>query len=239
MLFVLICSMASKGEINRSGEMLRDARSGVVSITSEERLTATAVVEDFRKGFGYPLTKVSSGLRGLVQQVAPEVLVAQRLKRMTQIIHKLERFPGTKLARMEDIGGCRVVVESSREMELLFERIKRNWEIVRERNYVETPKESGYRAIHLVTERDGHRIEVQLRTKGQQVWANAVEKIAARYQVPLKDEIGPEELIHWLRLAAENIAYKDRGEMPPPSFRVEFSTAVDIALDWMGAEDTK
>lgn len=157
--------------------MLRGARAVVISITSEEKRTATAVVQDFRKGFGYPLTKVSSGLRGLVQQVAPEVLVAQRLKRMTQIIHKLERFPGTNLARMEDIGGCRAVVESSKEIELLLERIERNWEIVRKRNYVEKPKESGYRAIHLVTERDGHRIEVQLRTKGQQAWANVVEKI--------------------------------------------------------------
>ena len=155
------------------------------------------------------------------------------------MIHKLERFPGTNLARMEDIGGCRAVVETSREIVLLVERIERNWEIVRKRNYVETPKESGYRAIHLVTERDQHRVEIQLRTKSQQTWANVVEKIGARYQVPLKDEIGPEELIHWLRLAAENIAYKDRGELPPPSFRVEFSEALKVALDWMEAEDTK
>lgn len=231
--------MPSKGKINRSGELLRKARSLDISISTQEKLDATAIVEEYRKGFGYALTKVSSGLRGMVQQVAPEVLVAQRLKRMTQIIHKLERFPGTNLARMEDIGGCRAVVETSKEIELLLERIERNWEIVRKRNYVETPKDSGYRAIHLVTERDGHRIEVQLRTKGQQAWANAVEKIGARYQVPLKDEIGPEELIHWLRLEAENIAYKDRGEKPYASFGVEFSSALDIALAWMEAEDTK
>lgn len=231
--------MPSKGEINRSGELLRKARSLNVLISAQEKLDATAIVEEYRKGFGYPLTKVSSGLRAMVQQVAPELLVAQRLKRMAQIIHKLERFPGTNLARMEDIGGCRAVVETSREIELLLERITRNCEIVRMRNYVETPKDSGYRAIHLVTERDGHRIEVQLRTKGQQAWANVVEKIGARYQVPLKDEIGPEELIHWLRLAAENIAYKYRSEKPLASFGVEFSEALDIALAWMEAEGTK
>ncbi|MBI3428553.1 MAG: hypothetical protein HY050_00540 [Actinobacteria bacterium] len=145
--------MKSKGEINRSGELLRKARSLDSSISTQEKLTATA--------------------------------------------------------------------------------------IVRMRNYVETPKVSGYRAIHLVTERDGHRIEVQLRTKGQQAWANVVEKIGARYQVPLKDEIGPEELTYWLRLAAGNIAYKDRGEEPPASFGVEFSAALDIAPAWMEAEDTK
>lgn len=231
--------MPSKSEINRSGELIRKALSLDISISAQEKLDAAGIVEEYRKGFGYSLTKVSSGLRAMVQQVVPEVLVAQRLKRMTQIIHKLERFPGTNLARMEDIGGCRAVVETSREVELLLERIERNWEIVRMRNYVETPKVSGYRSIHLVTERDGHRIEVQLRTKGQQAWANAVEKIGARYQMPLKDEIGPEELIHWLRLQAENIAYKGRGEKPPASFGVEFSSALDIALAWMEAEDTK
>ena len=231
--------MASKSEINRSGILLSEARSGAISITLEEKLVATVVVEDFRRGFSYPLTKVTAGLRAMVQQAVPEVFVAQRLKRMTQIIHKLERFPGTNLARMEDIGGCRAVVETSSDIEILLNRIERNWDIVRKRNYVDTPKDSGYRAIHLVTKRDGHRIEVQLRTKGQQAWANVVEKVGARYQVPLKDEIGPEELIIWLRLAAENIAYKDRGEIPPDSFGEEFSAAVDIALGWMEAEDTK
>jgi len=231
--------MTSKSEINRSGELLRKARSLDISINIQEKLDATFIVEEYRKGFGYPLTKVSSGLRAMVQQVSSEVLVAQRLKRMTQIIHKLERFPGTNLARMEDIGGCRAVVETSGEIGLLLEKIERNWDIVRTRNYVEMPKQSGYRAIHLVTERDGHRIEVQLRTRGQQAWANVVEKVAARYQVPLKDEIGPEEIICWLRLVAENIAYKDRGEKPPVSFGVELATALDSALDWMEAEDTK
>ena len=202
-------------------------------------MSATAVVEDFRRGFSYPLTKVSSGLRGIVQQVVPEVLVAQRLKRMNQIIHKLERFPGSKLARIEDIGGCRAVVETSSDMGLVLEKIQTNWEIVRMRNYVDHPKISGYRAIHLVTEKDGHRIEVQLRTKGQQAWANAVEKIGARYQIPLKDEIGPEEIINWLRLGAENIAYRDSGITPPATFRVEFERATDIAITWMEAEDIK
>ncbi len=231
--------MTSKGEINRSGQILCLARSSGNLITLDEKMSATAVVEDFRKGFSYPLTKVSSGLRGIVQQVAPEVLVAQRLKRMNQIIHKLERFPETNLARIEDIGGCRAVVETSRDMNLVLAKIQSNWEIVRIRNYVDVPKISGYRAIHLVTERDRHRIEVQLRTKGQQAWANAVEKIGARYQVPLKDEIGPEELMNWLRLGAENISYRDRGISPPAAFRVEFEAAVDIAITWMEAEDNK
>jgi hypothetical protein len=36
--------------------------------------------------------------------------VGQRLKRELQIIDKLARHPGMKLARMQDIGGCRAVL---------------------------------------------------------------------------------------------------------------------------------
>lgn len=104
---------------------------------------------------------------------------------------------------------------------------------------MQSPKVSGYRAIHLVTERDNHRIEVQLRTRGQQAWANVVEKVAATYQVPLKDEIGPDEIMDWLLLAAEGIAHKDRGEEIPADVRANLSSASEIAFAWMEAEGAK
>ena len=38
--------------------------------------------------------------------------VAQRLKRMPTILSKLERQPTMDITRMQDIGGCRAVVQS-------------------------------------------------------------------------------------------------------------------------------
>ena len=229
----------SKGEINRSGELLRQVRLNPSLFSFAERQAAIQFVEDFRKGYSYPLLKVNTGLRAMVAQVTSDIVVAQRLKRMPQIIHKLERFPGTNLARMEDLGGCRAVLETSDEVDLVHQKITRNWAIIRVRDYVQSPKLSGYRAIHLVVERDNHRIEVQLRTKGQQARANVVEKVAASYQLPLKDEIGPDEVMEWLLLAAEGIAYKDRGETVPTALKAELSTASEIAFAWMEAEGAK
>lgn len=232
-------SVPSKGEINRSGELLRQVRLNPLLFSVAERQAAIQIVEDFRKGYSYPLLKVNTGLRAMVAQVTSDIVVAQRLKRMPQIIHKLERFPGTNLARMEDIGGCRAVLETPDEVNLVHQKIIRNWAIIRARDYVQSPKPSGYRAIHLVVERDNHRIEVQLRTKRQQAWANVVEKVAASYRLPLKDEIGPDEVMEWLLLAAEGIAYKDRGENVSTALKAQLSTASEIAFAWMEAEGAR
>lgn len=62
------------------------------------------------------------------------------------------------------------------------------------RDYIEFPKAIGYRAVHFVVTRDDRAIEVQLRTRGQQQWADAVEAIDARIDLSLKDGVGPERL---------------------------------------------
>lgn len=226
--------MISKNEINRCGEALRTNRIDPSYLTFEEKTYSLHVLEVFRRGFGYPMEKTNSGLRAMVKQLTADVVVSQRLKRIPQIIHKLERFPQTNLARLEDIGGCRVVLDNSQQIRDLLEKISKNWDVKRFHDYVTFPKLSGYRSMHVVIERDGHRIEVQLRTKGQQDWANAVEDIAAKFQIPLKDEKGPYEILEWLRLVAERIAYEDRSEIPPNELINSVDLARSLAVRWMG-----
>ena len=84
-------------------------------------------------------------------------------------------------------------------------RITQRWDVKRERDYIEAPKETGYRGVHLVVERDGRRIEVQLRTAGQQQWADAVERTAGRLGMPLKDGEGDDRVLAYFRAAGEGI----------------------------------
>jgi putative GTP pyrophosphokinase len=211
--------MTSKSQVNRSGEVLRLSRLNPASVSNLDKVSAFEVVEEFRRGFAYPLAKINNGLRNFVQQVSEEILVAQRLKRMPQIIHKLERLPGAQLARMEDIGGCRAVLKTQDQVNAIVRKIQGQWNLARPlRDYIAESKASGYRAIHLIIERDEHRLEIQLRTLGQQTWANVVEKVAAVYRLPLKDDEGAEEIRNWLRLTANNIAYSERQEKPPQEF---------------------
>lgn len=215
----------SKNEVNRCGDRLRNWWS------SEDAPTPTTVadweaIQEFRSSFQYPMTKVAVGVRQFVSRESSEVIVAQRLKRMPQIVGKLVRFPDTKLARMEDIGGCRAILPGGRsEIGGVMRRIKRNWDVKRERDYIAHPKETGYRGVHLVVERDGRRIEIQLRSTGQQAWADAVERTAGRLRLPLKDGHGHPELVEYFRLAALGIAYDEEGLTPDEDFAISFASA--------------
>ena len=57
-------------------------------------------------------------------------------------------------------------------------------------------------------------IEIQLRTQGQHVWVEEVERVAARTGFALKDGRGPEELLEYYRVAAELIALTEPGYPP-------------------------
>ena len=48
----------------------------------------------------------------------------------------------------------------------------------RSSNYVDRPRESGYRAIHIVVVQDGRMIEIQLRTQRMHLWAELVESLS-------------------------------------------------------------
>ena len=121
------------------------------------------------------------------------------------------------------------------EVEGVLRRINRNWEVVRLRNYVTSPKSSGYRAHHLVVERDGRRIEVQLRTRGQQEWADAVEQFANRFGLPLKDEQGPDEVLDFFRIAAQGIYGDEYGATTEEANQVmaRFTAAQETMQHWV------
>lgn len=230
-------TVPSKEEINRAGERLRVAWAGDQLVDEAQELRDRMLVSEFRRGFQYPMQKTAVGLRQFVERESSAPFVAQRLKRLPQIIRKLNRYPETKLARLEDIGGCRAVLADSAEVAGVMARIERNWDVRRVRDYVTRPKTSGYRGIHVIIERDAHRIEVQLRTAGQQAWAETVEQLAGRYSVPLKDEQGPEELLAWLRLAATGIALEESGVDWDETFRRRLAEARRVAFDWMRTRD--
>lgn len=106
--------------------------------------------------------------------------------------------------------------------------------IVRLFDYNATPKDSGYRAAHIVVERDGALIEIQIRTPWQQSWADLVENLDGAYGLTLKDEEGPFEVIEYLRvLAAGYHERNDSGYVGRKRLR-DIETARANALEWLG-----
>jgi ppGpp synthetase/RelA/SpoT-type nucleotidyltranferase len=186
----------------------------------EDELTdAVAILVEYRAGFQDPLKKVTVGLRQFVNRESAEITVGQRLKRTPQILNKLGRYGSMRLTQMEDIAGCRAILSGGApEVAGVLRRIRRNWDVVRIEDYATTPKETGYRAVHVVVRRDGHPVEIQLRTAGQHEWAEAVERWAARTRFALKDGDGPSDLLSYLDLVAWAISADEHDEQPDANF---------------------
>lgn len=137
------------------------------------------------------------------------------------------------LARLEDIGGTRAVVPSLREQEALGLHLVKKWgkDLQREpRDYVNNPKPSGYRAMHYVVEKHGRRIEIQIRTRRQQQWANAVEQADSRLNLTLKDGRGPQEMLDYFTAVGDMLYFQDAALPAPADVRDRFNAMTDTVI---------
>lgn len=230
----------SKGRINRAGEALRDWWIEAAP-PSQDLLEAFGIVAAYRQVHGYPLTLVTGGLRSFVQREPSAGNIGQRLKRMDRIIQKLARFPEMKLARMQDVAGCRAVLESASEVDGVARRVRSNWDVVREKDYRDGgDPDTGYRAVHLVVKRTppgtetSCLVEVQLRTRGQHLWAERVERVAARTGEPLKDGAGPPELLDYFRVMSQVIASIEAGAVPDASLVERYALLHRAVTPYLG-----
>jgi len=197
-----------------------------------EGIVAVAEIALYRSMHAYPLRKVTMGVRQMIEtdfgHGAPRP--GQRFKRMDRILPKLLRFPKMRLSQMEDIGGCRAVFETGDDVNAVARRIRRRWPHARISDHIENPKPDGYRSLHIVEKRDGRLIEVQLRTRRQHAWAEAIESAGPRTGYNLKDGEGPADLRRYFMLAAERLAREDAGLPPDSAIEEEFATLREQVL---------
>lgn len=130
----------------------------------------------------------------------------RRLKRLKAIKNKMDRHDVWNLSTMQDIGGMRLILSSLdavyQTKQLLENTGINDFEIDDSNDYINTPRSTGYRAIHIVfryTPADlqhdcyGQKIELQLRTKYQHIWAMGVETAELITGKALKDGIENDE----------------------------------------------
>jgi putative GTP pyrophosphokinase len=235
-------ALPSKNEINRVGLFLMEVtRDGFDENIHDinKYFDGLDVVNAFRSVHQVPMNKVTLGLRSMVKTATGKPpLVSQRLKRTPRIIRKLVRMNqsgmgDSMLARLEDIGGCRAVVGTPEELEMVRARIERNWgsEITRRRDYVDRPNDMGYRALHFTVLRDGRKIEVQVRTRGQQTWANSIEAADSRLKLTLKDGIAPDSMLEYFSAAGDYIYHQEYGLPVGVELTNRLQTATDRVID--------
>ena len=224
----------SRGEVDRAGTKL--AETGWVGNGRGEPDTRheLAVLNNWRAAHAFPLNTMQMGLRRRAQGVEPDAIVSQRLKRAPATIAKLRRFPGMKLSRMQDVAGCRAIVrspEAVRELWRAHRGSRMKHKLIREVDYIQWPKASGYRGIHLVYRYrsdkndtyNGLQVEIQLRSTLQHAWATAVETAGAIRNQALKSSEGNAGWLRFFTLAASWLAIRERSPTVPetPSEPVE------------------
>ena len=175
-------SAPSKTEIDRLGDRLRKA----VSPADLRALDA------YRRTFSPAYDSV---LREIRETMGMDIS-GRPAKSTSAIIEKLNR-ESIRLSQIQDIAGCRVVVDNRATQDSLALAIVSRYASAHIADRRETPSH-GYRAVHVIVRVDGHPIEVQIRTQLQHLWAELSEKAADRHGFGLKYGKGKVEVLESL-----------------------------------------
>jgi ppGpp synthetase/RelA/SpoT-type nucleotidyltranferase len=215
------------------------------------------VINNWRSSHSYPLHVLKMTLKGRAKSVDAGALVAQRLKRFYSVFLKLNRNEQMKLSQMQDIGGCRAILNNVRDAEKLVAVYKaadvRNSRQdrpipSRQFDYINNPKPDGYRSVHLVYKYqsgssarrvfNGHRIEIQVRSRLQHAWATAVETVDIATSQALKSNVGEEKWKRFFALMGSAIALRERRPLVPgtPTERSQLSDEIRHLADSLNVE---
>jgi len=155
-----------------------------------------------------------------LQKSNPIEHVKARLKSPESIAAKLHRrgfcvTADSAVTNLFDIAGIRCICSYSKDIPFMADVFRRqeDMKIIYERDYITTPKHTGYRSYHLVVEIPIYLtcetryvpVEVQIRTQAMDFWASLEHKVRYKY-----DNGVPESISGELVVCAEEIAELDK-----------------------------
>lgn len=132
----------------------------------------------------------------------PIETIKSRLKSMDSIVLKMKRknYP-ISLESLEenihDVAGIRVICSFPEDIYLLANCLLQQDDItlIERKDYIQNPKETGYRSLHLIVEvpifleneKKSMKVEVQLRTIAMDFWASLEHKLRYKKNIPVNE----------------------------------------------------
>ena len=201
----------SKSQVRKAGRVIKNK-----NMSQSDFYTVIPIIDNWRASHAYPMHNIYTNLRRMVKD-KPEIVVAERLKRLDSIIKKLQREPNMNLLLMQDLGGCRFVTQNIRDVYKYSSKFRnsRKRHLLKETyDYIQHPKLTGYRSLHTVyefksvrnTTYNGMFVEIQFRTHLQHVWATAVETVGLFFNQDIKANIGDEKIRRFFALVSSLFA---------------------------------
>ena len=116
---------------------------------------------------------------------------------------------------LRDIAGARIITSFAKDVTFLVEllRLMPDVNIFEEKDYINSPKSSGYRSYHMIMEvpvfhsgvMEYIPVEIQLRTSAMNFWATLEHKARYKYREHVPEHLGNE-----LVVIADKIAELDQ-----------------------------
>lgn len=213
----------SKTLVDNAGKALaRDTEEDI-----DKYILYTEVFDEYRKNHLDPLSKTTMELQKWLLKYDKDYYIAQRLKRKPQILRKLKRF-SVRLSQLQDIGGARIIVEQNKDVDDLVSFLKgkfqgnRKIRVIRMTDYRgEGREDSGYRAYHVILERDGYKMELQIRSKIQHYWAETIERTSIVYGHHLKELDGDSIVISYFKKLSDLFYEIEAGRKPSAELKTK------------------
>ena len=126
----------------------------------------------------------------------------RRVKEMTRLVKKLQRKgltidAETAKANILDIAGIRVVCNYLEDIYVIEKLLLKQEDVklLKRKDYIEHPKENGYRSLHIVVSIpvfladrvEATPVEIQIRTIGMDMWASLEHKIRYKNNTNTED----------------------------------------------------
>ena len=128
--------------------------------------------------------------------------VEGRVKSIASILDKCDKkgIPIEQVTtKIEDLAGVRIICQFVEDIERVVELLRRrsDMRIKQEKDYVRSPKDSGYRSYHMIVwytveTMDGPKeimVELQIRTMAMDYWATIEHSLQYKYKMHIPDEI--------------------------------------------------
>lgn len=211
----------SRSQIINAGRIMRRENP-----SEQEIKQATNIIDNWRAAHAFPLHVIYMHLRRM-RGSDNNIIVAERLKRLDSIIGKMKREQAMNLWTMQDLGGCRVIVQHVKDVYDFFEKFDKSRKrhlLKKKYDYINNPKATGYRSLHAVYEYHSDKnetynknmlVEIQFRTHLQHLWATAVETMGLFTKESIKSGAGSDEVKRFFVLTSALFAKKEQQPLPP------------------------
>lgn len=195
-----------------------------MAVTIEDVRNTANVLGDLHMKYQAAIREISTKLEvldsefSLKQDHNPIHHMQCRVKSISSIIEKIQRkgwaMEIASIYKITDFAGIRVVCNYLDDIYSVETSLLRQDDIklLRRSDYIENPKESGYRSLHLVVEvpiflsdqTHNMPVEIQIRTIAMDTWASLEHEL--KYK---RKEALPENIVQELKKCAEQMAEMD------------------------------